>query len=233
MKLNKLLRFISVIMAAAILAGTLSVGAAALHYPYLDSDLQSNYNSIDQVTLTADQQASLLLDKVDVMLEDKDIYIDIPIIGDIDLRSIDSALSSIYDLTGNWLYGSLTVGDLTVLKSNRSFISSARRTSTNLSDVDVIDIVVQYIAACIPTLVNIIDDSFNWGMVRGFLPPKFRVIISDVPKYIKEEIWDALHPVNYEQYPSNTTLDSIVYARQSAWRQERSSYGLPRRAARI
>lgn len=102
MKLNKLLRFISVIMAAAILAGTLSVGAAALHYPYLDSDLQSNYNSIDQVTLTADQQASLLLDKVDVMLEDKDIYIDIPIIGDIDLRSIDSALSSIYDLTGNW-----------------------------------------------------------------------------------------------------------------------------------
>lgn len=210
MKLNKLLRFISVIMAAAILAGTLSVGAAALHHPYLDSDLQSNYNSIDQVTLTADQQASLLLDKVDVMLEDKDIYIDIPIIGDIDLRSIDSALSSIYDLTGNWLYGSLTVGDLTVLKSNRSFISSARRTSTNLSDVDVIDIVVQYIAACIPTLVNIIDDSFNWGMVRGFLPPKFRVIISDVPKYIKEEIWDALHPVNYEQYPSNTTLDSIV-----------------------
>lgn len=124
MKLNKLLRFISVIMAAAILAGTLSVGAAALHHPYLDSDLQSNYNSIDQVTLTADQQASLLLDKVDVMLEDKDIYIDIPIIGDIDLRSIDSALSSIYDLTGNWLYGSLTVGDLTVLKSNRSFISS-------------------------------------------------------------------------------------------------------------
>lgn len=152
MKLNKLLRFISVIMAAAILAGTLSVGAAALHHPYLDSDLQSNYNSIDQVTLTADQQASLLLDKVDVMLEDKDIYIDIPIIGDIDLRSIDSALSSIYDLTGNWLYGSLTVGDLTVLKSNRSFISSARRTSTNLSDVDVIDIVVQYLAACIPTL---------------------------------------------------------------------------------
>ena len=121
MKLNKLLRFISVIMAAAILAGTLSVGAAALHHPYLDSDLQSNYNSIDQVTLTADQQASLLLDKVDVMLEDKDIYIDIPIIGDIDLRSIDSALSSIYDLTGNWLYGSLTVGDLTVLKSNRSY----------------------------------------------------------------------------------------------------------------
>ena len=99
MKLNKLLRFISVIMAAAILAGTLSVGAAALHHPYLDSDLQSNYNSIDQVTLTADQQASLLLDKVDVMLEDKDIYIDIPIIGDIDLRSIDSALSSIYDLS--------------------------------------------------------------------------------------------------------------------------------------
>lgn len=42
MKLNKLLRFISVIMAAAILAGTLSVGAAALHHPYLDSDLQSN-----------------------------------------------------------------------------------------------------------------------------------------------------------------------------------------------
>ena len=117
MKLNKLLRFISVIMAAAILAGTLSVGAAALHHPYLDSDLQSNYNSIDQVTLTADQQASLLLDKVDVMLEDKDIYIDIPIIGDIDLRSIDSALSSIYDLTGNWLYGSSPVGDHRLLKS--------------------------------------------------------------------------------------------------------------------
>lgn len=210
MKLNRLIRLISVIMAAAILAGTLSVGAAALHHPYLDSDLQANYNSIDQVTLTTEQQASLLLDKVDTMLEDEDIYIDIPIIGDIDLRSIDSALNSIYDLTGNWLYGSLTVGDLTVLKSNRSFISSARRTTANLSDADLIDIVVQYLAACIPTLVNIIDDSFNWGMVRGFLPPKFRVIISDVPKYVKEEIWDALHPVNYEQYPASATLDSLV-----------------------
>ena len=208
--MNKIKRLLSALMSCVIIAGSLSVAASAAHSPYLDGAVTDKYNTIDRVELTTAQKASLLLDKLDVMLEDEDIYIDIPLIGAIDLRSTDSALSSIYSITGNWLYGSLTVGDLVILETHRGDIASVRRTTTGSTDVDVINSLADYIGNCAPTLVNIIDDSLNWGMVKGFLPPDFRIIIDDFPKYIKETIWEALHPVNTEAYPSNTTLDGIV-----------------------
>ena len=137
--MNKIKRLLSALMSCVIIAGSLSVAASAAHSPYLDGAVTDKYNTIDRVELTTAQKASLLLDKLDVMLEDEDIYIDIPLIGAIDLRSTDSALSSIYSITGNWLYGSLTVGDLVILETHRGDIASVRRTTTGSTDVDVIN----------------------------------------------------------------------------------------------
>lgn len=208
--MKKFKRLISALMSFVIIAGSFSAAASAAHSPYLDSAITDQYNTIDRVELTTPQKASLLLDMLDVMLEDEDIYIDIPLIGAINLRSVDSALSSVYSITGNWLYGRLTVGDLVVLETYRNNIATVRRTTSGSTDVDVINSLVDYLGNCAPTLVNIIDDSLSWGMVKGFLPPDFRMIIDDFPKYIKETIWKALHPVNAEAYPSDTTLDGIV-----------------------
>lgn len=207
---KKSTRFLSIVLSVVMMLSSMSVMAFAAHDPYLDSAIIGKYNSIDKVDLETTQKASLLLDMLDVMLEDEDMYIDIPLLGDINLRSTDEALDSIYDLTGNWLYGRLTVGDLVILETHRDNISSVRRTTEGKTDVDVINSLVTYLGNCAPTLVGIIDDSFSWGIVKGFLPPEFRVIIDDVPGFLKETIWDALHPVNDEVMPTDITLDDLV-----------------------
>ena len=209
--MSKAKRLLAVFMSAIMILGTMSVAASAYHADYLDSAITDQYNSIDKVELELEQKASILLDQLDVMLQKEDIYIDIPLIGSIDLRSTDAALNSIYSLTGNWLFGDLIVGDLGVLEDSRAEIATDRRSSTDKTDMDVIRSLVRYLAGCFEDgLLNIVDKDFNWGILKGFLPPEFRVIIDDVPKFLKETLWDILHPVNEVPMPNGTTLDSIA-----------------------
>ncbi len=192
--------------------GMVSASASAVYDAYLGTAIVGQYNSIDRVTLNERQQASLILDKLDVMLEKAEISIDLPVLGTIDLTSVDKALDSIYSITGNWLFGSLTVGDLVVLEDHRADIADARRTKEDKSDMDVILSVVSYLSKCAPTLVKMIDKdaNFSWGIVKGFLPPEFRLITDDFNKWLDELLWDLIHPVNSEVMPSTLTLDDIV-----------------------
>lgn len=208
--MTKIKRIMAVLMSAMLVFGSVSVSASAAYNPYLGSAITSQYNSIDKVDLTLGQKASILLDDLDVMLEKEDIYLDIPVIGTIDLTSIDAALDSIYSITGNWLFGSLTVGDLSVLEDYRANIASVRRTTEDKTDADVIASLVKYLANCAPTLLGMFGDDFNWGIVHGFLPPEFRMIIDDFNGWLDELIWDLLHPVNDEAMPENPTLDYFV-----------------------
>lgn len=209
--MKKSTRIISLLLAFMMMMGTMSVAASAVRADYLDSAIMNQYNTIDKVELNLNQKASILLDQLDVMLQKEDIYIDIPLIGSIDLRSTDAALNSIYSLTGNWLFGDLIVGDLGVLEDSRDEIATVRRSSTDKNDMDVIRSLVRYLAGCFEDgLLNIVDKDFNWGILKGFLPPEFRVIIDDVPKFLKETLWDVLHPVNEVPMPNGTTLDSIA-----------------------
>lgn len=75
MKKHRTARLLSVILAVVMIFGSISVGVTAAYAPYLDDALTDNYNTIDQVTLTEAQQASLLLDKVDRALADANIVI--------------------------------------------------------------------------------------------------------------------------------------------------------------
>lgn len=210
--MKKAKRLLAVLMSAIMIFGTMSVAASAVYTPYLDSAITDQYNSIDKVELEKAQKASLLLDDLDIMLAKEEIVLDIPLIGTIDLTSIDAALNSIYDLTGNWLYGNLTVGDLVVLETYRDNIASVRRTTSGKTDVDVIESLVTYLANCAPRLLQMIDpdSGFSWGIVKGFLPPEFRIIIDDFNAWLDELLWDLLHPVNEEVMPDDPTLDYFV-----------------------
>lgn len=212
MKKHRTTRLLSVILAVAMIFGSISVGVTAAYAPYLNDALVDgdNYNTIDQVTLTEAQQASLLLDKVDRALADAAISIDIPLIGTLNMTSVDNALNSIYNVTGNWLYGSATVGDLVVLETYRSDIASVRRTTADKTDVDVLASVVTYLGHCANTLSKIIDGTFNWKIVKGFLPAEVRLLLDDIPGYLKEMLWDLIHPTTTEPMPAGTTLDTIV-----------------------
>ena len=210
--MKKSRKFLAVLMSIVMLLGTVSMTAAASYSAYLDEAIIDRYNSIDKVDLTIEQKASLILDKLDVVLDKADIVIDLPLIGTLNLTSVDNALSSIYSITGNWLFGRLTVGDLVVLENNRDEIASVRRASDGNTDLEVITKVVSYLSKCAPDLVDMVDSDsgFSWGIVKGFLPPEFRVILDDIDGFIYETIWNALHPVNTEAMPANTTLDTLV-----------------------
>ena len=161
MKKHRTARLLSVILAVVMIFGSISVGVTAAYAPYLDDALTDNYNTIDQVTLTEAQQASLLLDKVDRALADANIVIDVSVVGTLNLTSIDNALSSIYSVTGNILFSSATVGDLAVLKTHRADIASVRRSTAGATDVDVLNSIVTYLGHCAGTLSKLVDGSFN------------------------------------------------------------------------
>lgn len=205
-------KLLSVLLAITLIFGSISVGVSAAYAPYLNNALVDgdNYNTIDQVTLTEAQQASLLLDKVDRALADAAISIDIPLIGTLNMTSVDNALNSIYNVTGNWLFGSATVGDLVVLETYRADIASVRRTTADKTDADVLASVVTYLGHCADTLSKIIDGTFNWKIVKGFLPAEIRLLLDDIPGYLKEMLWNLIHPTTTEPMPAGTTLDTIV-----------------------
>lgn len=208
--MKKFKKMMAVLLSVVMVFGSVSVAVTAAYSPYLDNAITGQYNSIDKAELTSAQKASLILDDLDDMLEKEDILLDIPVVGTIDLTSIDAALDSIYDITGNWLFGSLTVGDLVVLEDYRSNIASVRRTTAGKTDLDVIASLVNYLSNCTPTLLGMFEDDFNWGIVHGFLPPEFRMIIDDFNGWLDELIWDLIHPVNDETMPDNPTLDYFV-----------------------
>lgn len=205
-------KLLSVLLAITLIFGSISVGVSAAYAPYLNDALVDgdNYNTIDQVTLTEAQQASLLLDTVDRALADAAISIDIPLIGTLNMTSVDNALNSIYNVTGNWLFGSATVGDLVVLETYRADIASVRRTTADKTDADVLASVVTYLGHCADTLSKIIDGTFNWKIVKGFLPAEIRLLLDDIPGYLKEMLWNLIHPTTTEPMPAGTTLDTIV-----------------------
>lgn len=210
--MKKSKKLLSVLLAITLIFGSISVGVSAAYAPYLNDALVDgdNYNTIDQVTLTEAQQASLLLDTVDRALADAAISIDIPLIGTLNMTSVDNALNSIYNVTGNWLFGSATVGDLVVLETYRADIASVRRTTADKTDADVLASVVTYLGHCADTLSKIIDGTFNWKIVKGFLPAEIRLLLDDIPGYLKEMLWNLIHPTTTEPMPAGTTLDTIV-----------------------
>lgn len=126
------------------------------------------------------------------------------------MTSVDNALNSIYNVTGNWLFGSATVGDLVVLETYRADIASVRRTTADKTDADVLASVVTYLGHCADTLSKIIDGTFNWKIVKGFLPAEIRLLLDDIPGYLKEMLWNLIHPTTTEPMPAGTTLDTIV-----------------------
>ena len=212
--MKKVKKFTAIFLSVLMLFSMVSVSVSAYKSPYLDNAIITQYNTIDKVSLNTEQKATLILDKLDVLLAKEEIAMDLPLIGTIDLTSIDSALNSIYSVTGNWLFGSFTVGDLAVLKTNRGDISTLRRASENTGDLALISSVITYLSHCAPTLVGMIDPSsgFDWGIVKGFLPPELRLITDDFNSWLDEILWEALHPVVSVPMPTDEeiTLDYLV-----------------------
>ncbi len=101
-------KLLSIFLAMLMLLGTVSVVANAAQQKVEKGNI--TYDSIDNAVLTPEQVAYTVLQVLDEDVMPGLGTIEIPVLGDLNLSSIDNAFSSIVDLLGNALLG-LAGGD--------------------------------------------------------------------------------------------------------------------------
>ena len=158
--LKKAKRLLSVLLAFVMIFSMMSTMASA-YQKYKDDGL-TQYDGADLPVLTTEQYASMLLDEVDKMLAKEDMTVDLSILGSLDLRSVNLAFSSIYDLINS--HGALLdllvdAGDLTVAAlydSNQKAVKQ-RGTGGNTSDLDMLKALLQLLADNSGLIAKFID----------------------------------------------------------------------------
>lgn len=114
-------KLLSILLAMIMLLGSVSVvGNAAL------AKNEIAYDSIDNAALTPEQVAKTILDMLDRDVMPGLGVIEIPVLGNLDLTSIDRALSSVHSLLGKGILGFLAGGDAQVLIDNRGYLNVQR-----------------------------------------------------------------------------------------------------------
>lgn len=94
--LKKSTRILAVLMAFAMLIGSFSVVGSA-YQAYKGEAIKDSYNDIDTPTFTTEQYASMGLDELDRMLAEENLFLNV-YVGSLDLRSVDSTLTSAVSL---------------------------------------------------------------------------------------------------------------------------------------
>lgn len=119
-------KLLSIFLAMLMLLGTVSVVANAAQVKVTKANLA--YDSIDNAVLTPEQVANTVLDVLDRDVMPGLGTISIPVLGSLNLTSIDNALSSVYKLLGNALVGAvaISVSDIKKLTSNKGYLDVQR-----------------------------------------------------------------------------------------------------------
>lgn len=205
-------RILSFLMAIVIMSSFLGVAASA-KAEYKDAAIaDSQYDDFDKPSFTLNQLSSMVLDYVDKMLAeanaDGSLIIDLSVLGELNLGSIDSALDDIYGLLNGaafTLFKGL-LGDLKDLKKDA--IASARRRSTPAAtaDLQVIRSLILFLSDNRAILSKIVDGSLNMGIANSF------VDLSDfnVNQMIKEALFEAAYPDTPVPDPVTQTVDQMV-----------------------
>lgn len=208
--MNKAKKVLSFLLAIVMLSSVFGVVASA-KAPYLDGGLTAaQYDDHDKPTLNVNQAASAVLDYLDAMLADMDEVIDLSVLGTLDLRTVDSALSGIYNLLGKVELGGVgygVVGELNKLK--RAPIKDARRSSSPAADADrnVLRALFEFLGnSDNRTLIGkLVKGTLDMGIVGSFF-----TLDLNVNQMLKKMIFEMA----YEDAPVpdniTTTVDQMV-----------------------
>ncbi len=112
-------KILSIFLAMLMMLSMFSVVGQAANGAILNKSTLK-YDSIDNAALTPEQVAETIFDMLDAEVMPGLGTIEIPVLGDLDLTSIDNAFSSIVDLLGNGTLGFLAGGDAQDLIDERT-----------------------------------------------------------------------------------------------------------------
>ena len=98
--MKKSIRLLSVLMAMVLCFSCLGTGVSAAYYDYSQP---AGYDALEHPYISAFQCGSIIIDKLDEILAEKDMHGDVEVIGislgiSYDLRSIDQARETVHTL---------------------------------------------------------------------------------------------------------------------------------------
>lgn len=193
------------------------------------------YDSVDDAILSAEQAATVLFNYLDASVMPGLGTMDLSVLGELNLTSIDNAVSSIYNLLNNGLLG-IVRGDVAKLRSNRNLLNVQR----SGGDLNVAYALFNYLGADDTVAVvrkapyglltknGITLGSLLNGIVKGFVDiSEINGILTDINGYVTKMVYDLLIHGSYKEgyennsYPSAedlggtlpaglTTVDSII-----------------------
>ena len=187
--MKKLKKIIGFLMAVVMMMSTLSVVAQG-RASYLDGYL-TNYDDLDQPVVTFNQACTMVLDSVDVLLAEENMVVDLSILGELKLNSVNNAFADIHKLiTGGamtffgWMLGDLNKLNVDALETPR------RATTQNTSDTTVMYALVTFLSDNKDIFGKAIDGSLNLGIAKSF------VDLSDlnVNQIVKEMLFEMVYP---------------------------------------
>lgn len=166
--MKKSTRILAVLMAFAMLIGSFSVvGSAYTAYKGDKISGKENYNDIDAPVYNTEQYASMALDELDRMLAEENLFLNV-YVGSLDLRSVDSTLTSAVSLVE-----SLPTTVLTLLKDAKELQPPILKLKgvdrEKKSDLQVIKALLNLLGDLSPIIQKYAAGTLDLGIANGFV----------------------------------------------------------------
>ncbi|MGN1160955.1 MAG: hypothetical protein ACI4SX_01795, partial [Candidatus Fimenecus sp.] len=166
--MNKTKKLLSVLLAVVMILSTMAISASA--YQAYDDSQEAVYTSNDtglSMLLTDEQRASWFCDLVNGLLGSINIKTSVPVVGTIDLTSLDATCDTLSNLKG--LIGFAGIGlDLGILEDLDYSTIDGKESISNA--VNMLDELVVFLDRNVDTLGNLIGGSVSFGILAGAIP---------------------------------------------------------------
>lgn len=203
-------RLLSVLLALVMLFGVMTIGVeAAVRRNVVITKSNVSYDSIDDAALTTEQVATLICDALDELLLDANIYEKVDVVNIVlDLRSLDTAFKSLYDVLDHWLVTSVIIGDVYALGKNKGLIKG--KTRNGIGDVAMLRQFVGFLTnhadsrEAISKVAYGIENgsnSLDLGALTSFLDVSELSMLNDIPALLRGVLFDELLLGSYA-YPT-------------------------------
>lgn len=164
--MKKSTRILAVLMAFAMLIGSFSVVGSA-YQAYKGEAIKDSYNDIDTPTFTTEQYASMGLDELDRMLAEENLFLNV-YVGSLDLRSVDSTLTSAVSLVE-----SLPTTVLTLLKDAKELqppiLKLKGYTRGTKTDLEIVYALLNLFGDLSPIVQKYAAQTLDLGIANGFV----------------------------------------------------------------
>ncbi|MGN0549617.1 MAG: dockerin type I repeat-containing protein [Acutalibacteraceae bacterium] len=184
-------RLLCVLIAMVMMLSCFTVGVSA----YKTSYTTCEYSSVKKPVFTKEQAGSALLDYLDdEVFAGLDVNFDLSILSlHIHIYSLDSLFDSVKDIVNHTLYKTFNFGDIEKMNFSVPKNSDIRRTSKNMTDLQVFGYFLQFLQQNASPLYKLADNSLDLGIIDNFFNMREKVpMLNDLHGYINEMVYKAL-----------------------------------------